>query len=194
MSVSQSWNVIVRTIVPVIAQSESAPGQGFQSGLGDITQSFFFTPKAVRNGLIWAVGPAVLYPTATNDLGSHQWGAGPTALLLKQSGGASYGVLVNQIWSLGHSAGDTPISAAFIQPFLNYTFPSTTGLSANLESSYDWTRRQWTVPLNLGVSHLYSLAGQRISLGGNVRCYLARPADGPDWGLRLTATLLLPKG
>lgn len=39
------------------------------TGLGDITQSLFFSPKApTSGGLIWGVGPALLLPTATDDL------------------------------------------------------------------------------------------------------------------------------
>src|ERR1700752_4131424 len=54
--VSNRWNVITRTIVPLIHQPELAPGIGNVSGLGDVQFSTFFSPaKASR--IIWWVGP-----------------------------------------------------------------------------------------------------------------------------------------
>jgi len=49
-SISDSWNVISRTIVPVVSQHNVAGKSGTQSGLGDITQSFFFFSKAPHVG------------------------------------------------------------------------------------------------------------------------------------------------
>ena len=67
-SLSENWNVILRTIVPVVDQDEVAPDTGSQFGLGDTTQSLFFSPKKPGpGGLIWGVGPAFLWPTATDD-------------------------------------------------------------------------------------------------------------------------------
>jgi hypothetical protein len=63
-SISEDWNVISRTILPVIYQD--VPPGGSDSGLGDTTQSLFFSPKApTASGWIWGVGPAFLLPTAT---------------------------------------------------------------------------------------------------------------------------------
>ena len=39
------WNLISRTILPVVWQDEIYPGAGSQSGIGDIVQSVFFSPK-----------------------------------------------------------------------------------------------------------------------------------------------------
>jgi hypothetical protein len=44
VSLSQDYNLIIRTIVPIISQDDVFPGTS-QSGLSDITQSFFFSPK-----------------------------------------------------------------------------------------------------------------------------------------------------
>src|SRR5450432_1422237 len=103
VSLGKDFNLIIRTIVPFIYQDDVIPNTS-QSGLGDIVQSFFFSPKKPVAGLILGFGPALLYPTATNDFpGSEKWGAGPTGLVLKQTGGWTYGLLFNQIWSF---AGD----------------------------------------------------------------------------------------
>ncbi|MEH6355151.1 MAG: hypothetical protein V7760_03890 [Marinobacter sp.] len=45
ISISEDWNMISRTIVPLAYQDEIFPGAGDQSGLGDVTQSLFFRPR-----------------------------------------------------------------------------------------------------------------------------------------------------
>jgi hypothetical protein len=87
LSLNEDWNLIIRTILPVIDAESSAPGIGDAAGLGDTVQSFFFSPKEPVGGWILAIGPVALWPTATDSqLGGEQWGAGPTALALKQNG------------------------------------------------------------------------------------------------------------
>jgi hypothetical protein len=77
-----NWNLIVRTIVPITEAVHVQPTE--VSGLGDVVQSFFFSPARPVGGLIVGVGPAFLYPTATNNrISANQWGAGPTAVVLK---------------------------------------------------------------------------------------------------------------
>ena len=58
------------------------PGAGSQTGIGDIVQSVFFSPKAATaSGWIWGAGPVLLLPTGSDDLlSAKKWGAGPTAV------------------------------------------------------------------------------------------------------------------
>ena len=192
--ITPDWNLITRTILPVIYQERTSPTTGSAQGLGDTTQSFFFSPAA-KNGLTWAIGPAFLWPTGESELGSKKWGAGPTVLILKQQGGFTYGVLANHIWSYA-DLGDNNrpgVSSTFIQPFLSWTSRSATTLGINTESTYNWKTKAWTIPVNLSVSHLYKFGQQRVSLGGGVRVYAARDGTGPEWGARFTSTLLFPR-
>ena len=69
ITLNEDWNLISRTILPIITQEDVFGPSGTQSGLGDITQSFFFSPKQPGpGGIIWGVGPVFLIPTATDDL------------------------------------------------------------------------------------------------------------------------------
>jgi hypothetical protein len=191
ISISNDWNLIIRTIVPVVYQD----GIDSRFGLGDTVQSFFFSPKEpTAGGWIWAVGPVFLWPTATDDsLGGHTWGAGPTALLLKQDSGWTYGVLANHIWSFASAGGDEEVNATFLQPFIAYTWPTATTLTVNTESTYDWTNHQWTVPLNLQVSQIVKFGKQPVQFAIGPRYYAERPEDGPEWGVRFTMTFLFPR-
>jgi hypothetical protein len=85
---NEDWNLISRTIVPVVYQDDIFPGEGSQFGLGDSSLSLFLSPKKpTANGLLWGIGPILLLPTATDSLiGGKKWGAGPTAVVLTMQG------------------------------------------------------------------------------------------------------------
>ena len=194
VSISENWNVIIRTILPII-YAESPTGGDSTSGLGDTTQSFFFSPKQpTKGGWIWGAGPAFYWPTSTDDaLGPGKVGAGPTAVLLKQEHGWTYGILGNHIWSFA-GQGDTPdVNATFLQPFLSFTTKTYTTFTLNTESTYDWDNHEWTVPLNLMVAQLVKIGKMPVQFQIGGRYYAERPMNGPDWGLRFTVTFLLPK-
>ena len=192
-SISEDWNLITRTIMPVIYAESPVVGGSDKSGLGDILQSFFFSPKKPVGGWVVGGGPALLYPTATDSaLGYGQWSAGPSVVVLRQEHGFTYGALVNHLWSYA-GWGDRDVNATFLQPFLAYTTKKNTTFGINTESTYDWERSQWTVPLNFMVSQLVKVGKQPIQFQAGVRYYAEKPAGGPDWGLRFSVTFLFPK-
>ncbi len=196
ISLNEDWNVISRTILPIVSQKDIFTGAGSQSGIGDIVQSVFFSPKApTADGWIWGAGPVLLLPTGSDDLlSAKKWGLGPTAVLLKQDHGWTYGALANHIWSVAGDSARSDISTTFVQPFLSYTTPSAWTYAANTESTYDWKNKQWSVPLNLLVSKVTKIDSQLINVGGGVRYWADGPDSGPHgWGLRFVVTLLFPK-
>jgi hypothetical protein len=195
ISLNKDWNLILRTILPIIDQHDVFGNSGTQSGLGNTTQSFFFSPKAPGpGGIIWGVGPVGYYPTNTDNLlGPDKWGVGPTLVALKQEKGWTYGVLANQIWSVGGDNSERNISSMFLQPFITYTTKTHTTFGLNTESSYDWEDNQWTVPINLSVSQILKLGKQPVSIQLGGRYYAEGPSGHPNWGLRLVFTLLYPQ-
>jgi hypothetical protein len=193
ISLNENLNLITRTIVPIIYAEAPVVGGDNETGLGDILQSFFLSPKKPVGGWIVGVGPAFLYPSATDStLGSGEWGAGPTAVLLRQEKGWTYGALVNHVWSFA-GWGDDSVSATFLQPFVSFTTKQQTTLGLNTESTYDWTHSEWTVPLNLMLSQLVKIGKQPVQFQIGGRYYADKPEGGPDWGLRFTVTFLFPK-
>ena len=192
-SLGNDWNLIVRTIFPLINAESPVQGGGDKSGLGDITQSFFFSPKQPVNGWILGAGPVVFYPAATDSvLGSEKWGAGPTAVALKQENGWTYGVLANHIFSFAGAGDRDEVNTTFLQPFLSKTTKRYTTFGINTESTYDWEHSQWTVPVNATITQLLIIGGQPLTLQIGYR-YYAEKAGGPDWGLRTAITFLFPK-
>lgn len=196
IEIDTHWNVISRTIVPLVSQTDIFAGSGRQTGLGDVVQSLFFSPKApTAGGWIWGAGPVFLLPTGTDDLLSGgKWGAGPTAVVLRQKDGWTFGALGNHIWSFAGDSARSPISATFVQPFVSFTTKTATTYGLNTESTYDWKSSRWTVPLNASVSQVLRVGDQLISVAGGLRYWGQAPDSAPSgWGARVVVTLLFPK-
>jgi hypothetical protein len=194
IGINDDWNVISRTILPVIDQEGLAPAGDTldEFGLGDITQSFFFSPK--ESSPIWGIGPVFLIPTATDELlGTEKWGAGPTAVVLKQQGPWTYGALANHLWDFAGDDDRDSVNASYLQPFLAYITPTHTTFSLNTETTYDWQNDQWTVPINFQISQLLKIGGHPVQFFAGARYYAEKPDDGPEWGLRFGLTFLFPK-
>lgn len=194
-SIDDDWNLISRTILPVVWQSDLFAGADSQFGIGDTTQSFFFSPKRpTAGGWIWGAGPVIYAPTASDDLlGADKWGLGPTAVFLKQANGWTVGALLNHIWSVG-GAGRMDIDNTYMQPFLTYTTTTLTSFAVNSESVYNWETVKWSVPINFMVSQLFKVGQQRLQLQAGARYWADSPDSGPHgWGARVTATFLFPK-
>ena len=195
ISLTEELNVISRTILPVVGE-HNVPDATSAAGIGDIIQSFFFSPKApTSGGLIWGAGPVFLVPTASDDLlGGEKWGIGPTFVGLKQEGPWTYGLLANHIWSFAGSGNRYDVSATFIQPFLSYITSTKTTFSVTTESTYDWESDQWSIPVNFVVNQLLKIGDQPTQIGAGPRFWLESPDGGPEgWGARAVFTMLFPK-
>ena len=192
----QDWNLITRTLIPLVDQKDFPVAALNESGLGDITASFFFSPKSpTAGGWIWGAGPVFLLPTATKDaLGTEKWGLGPTGVALKQSGPWTVGILAGHIWSVAGNDSRADVSATTLQPFFSYTTKTHTTIGAYTESAYDWKGEQWQVPLIVQAGQLFKVGPQIMQLAVAAKYWAEAPDNGPEgWGLRLQLTLLFPK-
>lgn len=194
-SISDDWNVISRTIIPIVFQDDVIPALGYQSGLGNITQSFFLSPKApTSGGLIWGVGPIFQLGTATDHVAPADWGAGITGVVLKQTGGLTIGGLASQLGSISSGSIGDKFSATYLQPFISYSTPSGTSYTLNTEATYEWNSKEWSVPINATVGQVVHFGKQPVQLTAGVRYWANSPPGGPeDWGGRLQMTFLFPK-
>jgi len=201
INLSKDWNLISRTILPVIHQSDanSTINQGrFDNGVdfGDSVQSLFLSPSRPGPwGLIWGLGPVALLPTGTNTFTTaNQWALGPTGVVLKQSGPWTVGVLANHLWSVQNRGRLADVNNSFVQPFISYTTPNAWTATLQTETSYDWQGEQWAVPVNFVVTKILKLGDQLVSVGAGVRYWAEGPQQGPHgWAGRVVFTLLLPK-
>lgn len=199
-SISKDWNLISRTIVPVVYQNDVLPGK-VQFGLSDTLQSLFLSPAAPLEtpvgNFIWGVGPAIAIPTSTSRyLGSGTFGMGPTGVGLFQEGPWTYGALVNHVWGVTKTRDDVPdLNSTFLQPFIAYTTSDAWTVSVNTEFTYDWTAEKLSGPVNFGLSKLIDIGGQPVSLQGRVRWWAADTETSPqDLGFTLNVTFVFPQG
>ena len=186
----KDWNLISRTILPVAYQERIFPGAGSQLGLGDTVQSFFFSPrKRTSWGLVWGVGPVFLLPTGTEPLlRGQKWGAGPTGVALIQRGPWTVGALANHIWSFAGSSSRPDVDTTFLQPFVSHTTPDAWTFAVASESTYNWTAKAWSIPVNFNISKLLKLGNQPVSIGGGFGYWARSPTAGPK-GFRFRAQL-----
>lgn len=192
--INADWNVISRTIVPLVDQHVPGLGDGSQSGIGDITQSLFLSPATpTASGVVWGVGPAILIPSDTDYISAKKWGLGPTAVVLRQQGPWTHGFLANHIWSVG-GGGSEELSNTFLQPFLSYTTKDAWTFTLQTESTYDWRHAQWNVPLTAQAGKLVKIGALPVSLAVAARYYAESPTTGSHgWAARFVVTFVFPK-
>jgi len=202
INLNEDWNLISRTIIPVIwKQHDIAGASGNQSGLGDTSESLWLspvkpTPMGALGNFVWGLGPIVVLPTGNGNplRGSGKWSLGVTPLGLFIKGGLVYGALVNHVWSVAGKSSRADVSSTFIQPFVSYTTPNAVTYTITPESTYNWETDQWSIPINLLISKLTSIGGQRVSFQGGLRYWAKSSKTGPDGlGARFNITFLFPK-
>ena len=202
---SDDWNIVTRTIVPLIYVPgtvegldvlPSGGGNDTRFGLGDINVTAFFVPAKPRK-LIWGVGPTLNLPTASDDvLGSEKWSAGISGVLLAQPAPWTFGVLARQIWSFAGDDNRADVRQFLVQPFVNYNLEGGWYLTTSPVITANWeapSRNRWTVPVGGGVGRLMRIGQLPVNISAHSYYNVEHPDFGPDWSVRLQVQLLFPK-
>ena len=98
VSVNHDWNIITRTIIPVISMPAFSATDDRTNGIGDIQFTAFLSP-ANPGKWIWGLGGIAQLPTnSDSELGNDNWGLGPSVVMLRIEKGNPwvYGVLAQQ--------------------------------------------------------------------------------------------------
>jgi hypothetical protein len=196
---SPGWILIPRIVTTAITYVPDLTREsGGSLGLGDTVATFFLTPAHVKR-FIWAVGPALLIPTATGRvLGVGRWGLGPSAAVFYQSESVSGYILVQNIWSFPASTDRGPVRQMQLQPQFSYNLPQQWYLTTNPTISADWTQvtsYRWLVPIGVGVGRTFKVGRQPVDVNLAIYNNVVRPANqvSPRWQLTLQATLLFTR-
>jgi hypothetical protein len=195
---AEEWNLITRTILPIINQPSPAPGIPSEFGLSDLNMSLFFSPRK-PGAIIWGVGPILTFPTATDSaLGSGKWSMGPAGVVLTMRGPWVLGALVNQQWSVAGDSDRRSVSQMLIQPFVNYNLPHGWVLTTSPTITANWmadSGNQWTVPLGGGFGKLWRIGAVGLPVNTSLQAYynVAKPQGAADWSIRFTVQFILPK-
>ena len=196
ISLNSEWNLITRTIMPIIKQPDIATTNDNTWGIGSTTFTALLSP-ADPGAVIWGVGPAIQIPTTTEDqLGSRKWGAGPSVVALTMQGHWVYGAIANQVWSIDGSNNRPNTSTFFTNAFLNYNLSDGWYLTSSPIITADWegsNGHKWTVPVGGGFGKIQRIGRLPFNLSVAAYSNVVRPDPGADWELRLQIALLLPK-
>ena len=192
---NDDWNVITRTIIPVVSSPDVLTGEGRVGGVGDTLFTAFVSPSGASD-VTWGVGPAVLLPTATEDaLGQDTWAAGLSAVVLTMPGNWVIGTLLSNIWSVG--GGEADINLFTWQYFVNYNLEdgwyvvTAPIITANWEADSD---HRWTVPIGGGVGKIFRIGKQPINAQLSLYNNVITPDDyGAEWQVRAQIQLMFPK-
>lgn len=196
VGLNEDWNLITRTVIPVISEPGFIPNQERVNGIGDIQFSAVLSPVK-SSGFIWGVGPVIQLPSHSNQrLGNDRWGIGPGIVALSMEKGSPwvYGALVNNIWSVG--SGDDPSYNKFmLQPFVNYNFEDGLYLVSSPIITADWKADSgdcWTVPLGGGIGKVFHLGRLPVNTQFQAFYNVETPDAGGDWTLRFQLQVFLP--
>jgi hypothetical protein len=164
------------------------------SGLTDVTYQGFLSPAAPGK-LIWGVGAAITFPTASEDaLGTDRYSAGPSVLLLTMPGKWVLGLLAQNVWDFAGS-GDASVNKLTLQPIVNYNI----GNGWYLFSVPVWTANweadeKWTIPLGGGVGKLVRFGNLPVDFKLGYYDNVQKPQRSPDSSWLFSVKLLLPTG
>lgn len=195
-SLTENWNLITRTIAPVVSQPDVTSNSGGEFGLGDINMTLFLSLRKPGK-LIWGVGPIIQLPTATDKtLGTDKWAAGPSVVILTMPGNWVLGFLANNIWSFAGDSDRSDVNQFLLQYFVNYNFNGGWYLvsapinTANWEADSDNT---WTIPIGGGGGKIVKFGPLPVNIQTQAFYNIEKPDFGPDWQLRVQVQFLFPK-
>jgi len=197
IQVNENWNIITRTILPLIWEPSQRPAHTVPFGTGPTTFSAFLSPSRANNGWLWGIGPIVQLPTISNaTLGSNVWGAGPTGAVVYLQGPWVAGVLVNDVWSLGGTTGHggTHYNNFLTQIFVNYNFSGGWYVGSEPIITARWpatANKAWTLPVGAEVGRVMIVKGKLpINLQFGAYYNTIRPESGSAWQLRTEVTFI----
>ncbi|MBN9019160.1 MAG: transporter [Rhizobiales bacterium] len=194
LHLNEDWNVITRTILPVVWNPDMAPQASATSGTAPTSFTAFLSPSRDTNGWLWGAGIVVQAPTVSNvALGSTVWGSGPSAVLVYSGGPWVAGALVNNIWSFGGTGGasGTSYSTFLANPFVSYNFDDGwyAFSSPNVTANWKLDGQKWTVPVGGGAGRVFHIGSQPVDISLSAYYNMVKPQDGADWQLSSQLTL-----
>ncbi len=185
------FNLINRLIAPVITQPNLATNET-KTGLGDLSLTSWFSP-AKASTITYGVGPAFQLPTATSEqMGSGEFGLGPSVVALMMINKWVAGIVSNNIWTFG----ETKENKFLFQYFINYNLPHATYLVSAPIMTANWNAEsgeQWIVPFGGGVGKVFKVGKLPINFNAQVYYNTVTPTGWGKWQSRFQLQFMFPK-
>ncbi len=206
INLNDDWNITTRTLVPLLYIPESVEGlnilpQGIggdtEFGLGDINFTAFFS-AAKPKGLIWGLGPSINFPTATDELlGSEKWSAGPSLVVLKQTGKWNFGVLYRHLWSFAGEDDRADVNQSLLQPWVVYSLNEEWYVLTELVITANWEEddsdQRFVVPVGGGIGRVFYIGKQAVDVSLSYYHNIEKPDAGAEDVIRFSVNFLWPK-
>lgn len=198
IEITSDWNIITRTILPIVSQPALSPTDNRTTGTGDMVFTAFLSPSK-PGSLIWGAGPVLQLPTNSDaDLGNKNWGMGFSGVVLHLDKGSPwvYGALLNNIWSLTSNKQGGAYNNATLQPFINYNLPSGLYLTSSPIITANWeadNRQRWTVPLGGGIGKIFHFGKLPVNTMLAAYYNVVKPEYGANWQIRAQVQFMFPK-
>jgi hypothetical protein len=190
---SEDWNLITRTILPIISQPAITPDQDRENGIGDISLTGWLSP-AKTGKWIWGVGATLNIPTASDPrLGFDDWALGPSVVVLTMPGKWVLGGLVSNIWDIN---ADKPINFMFSQLFANYNLKDGWYLTSAPIITADWesdSDNRWTIPIGGGAGRVFKAGNQPMNISAQLYYNIKAGVIVGDWSSRIQVQWMFPK-
>ena len=194
-SLNDDWNLVTRTILPVVSQPGLAPGMERKNGISDMLFTAFFVPNKASK-VTWGIGPAINIPTASNSrLGFDEWGTGVSFVALTMPGRWVIGGLVSNVWSVGADE-ESEFSLFTLQPFINYNLPKGWYLTFSPVITANWdveSDQRWTVPIGGGIGRVFRIGSQAMNAQAQYYHHAKSPDITGDWSIRLQLQFMFPR-
>ena len=188
---SDTTNLFVRPLIPIIFSQDVPTADGFESkgiDLGDIGFDVFLA-KNLAGGFVVGGGVVGTLPTATDDaLGLDQWLLGPEVLVAKVSKWGVLGVLATHQWDVAGGDGDgTSITGG--QYFYTVNLKNGWQINGSPVFSYNHNASSgnaWTFPIAVGVAKTTMIGGRPWKFNLQYWHYVVSPDTfGPNHQIRI---------
>lgn len=194
-TLNENWNLILRTIVPVMRQPSLLPARGYLNGIGDINPTFYLVP-ANPGKVIFAIGPTIVFPTATRQaLGQGKYSIGPSFVIVTMPGNWVVGFMMFNYWSIGGQSNRPNANSFETQYFINYNMPDGWYVTSQPIITADWTATstdRWLVPIGGGFGRVFQVGKQAVNISIQAYTNVVTASYGPNWQAQLNLTLLFP--
>ncbi|TYB78240.1 neuromedin U [Bizionia myxarmorum] len=187
--ITKKWMMVTETIIPILSMPTVS---GYNSGLGNIR--FITSLTTVKQtGFSWGIGPAFMLPAVKESLGNNKFSIGPSLVALKQTYGFTYGLAVQNYFSVVGSSTKADVNILYAEIILSKTFSKDWYVYSNPQITADWNAdsdNQWTVPLGLGIGKLVNHRYLPLNLKAGFYRYIANPMDA-DWLIQAQVSFLI---
>ena len=189
--ISEDWNLITRTVIPVVSQSVNGNSQ---SGLGDTVATGWLSPSEQFNNWTLGVGPVLNLPTTTKaGLGADQWGGGISAVSVWIKDKWVAGGLINNVWGFEKTH---ELNSMMIQYFVNYNLDKGWYLVTAPINTANWNAPQnqrWVIPLGGGAGKIVKFGKLPVNINAHLYYNVEKPDGVGDYTARIQVQFMFPK-